>query len=80
MSLIDLFRRASLLPSDLVASASPMAKLKGRIQPGMNADIIMFDLAKINPRASYQNPRLPSEGMVHVMVQGQLIIEKRSIE
>lgn len=75
MSLIDLFRRASLLPSDLVASASPMAKLKGRIQPGMDADIIMFDLGKINPRASYQNPRLHSEGMVHVMVQGQLVIE-----
>ena len=75
MSIIELFRRSSLLPADLIASGSPMAKLKGRIQPGMDADIIMFDLAKINPRATYINPRLPSEGMVNVMVQGQFVIE-----
>jgi cytosine/adenosine deaminase-related metal-dependent hydrolase len=75
MTLIDLFRRASLLPANLVASASPMAKLKGRIQPGMDADIIMFDLTKVKPRANYINPRLPSEGMVHVIVQGQFVIE-----
>lgn len=75
MSILDFFRRSSLLPSDLIAHASPAAKLKGRIQPGMDADIIMFDLEKINPRATYINPRLPSEGMVNVMVQGQLVIE-----
>ena len=75
MSLLDLFRRSSLLPADLVANASPAAKRKGRIQPGMDADIIMFDLDKINPRATYANPRLPSEGMMNVMVQGELVIE-----
>jgi hypothetical protein len=75
ISLNEMFRRASLLPANIVAEASPAARLKGRIQPGMDADIIMFDLDKIVPRATYLNPRLPSEGMVNVMVQGEMVIE-----
>ena len=75
MTLVDVFRRGSLLPADLVATASPAAKLKGRIQPGMDADIIVFDLNKVNPRATYRNPRLASQGMEYVMVNGQLVIK-----
>lgn len=74
MSLIDLFRRASLLPADLLATASSDARQKGRIQPGMDADIVVFDLEKIRPRATYKNPRQPSEGMRYVMVNGQFVI------
>ena len=74
MSLIDVFRRSSLLPADLIATASSDAKLKGRIQPGMDADIIVFDLDNIQPRATYRNPRKHSLGMEYVMVNGQLII------
>lgn len=74
MSLIDVFRRASLLPANLVATASSQAKFKGRIQPGMDADIIVFDLSKIEPRANYENPRQPSQGMEYVMVNGQFVI------
>ena len=74
MSLIDVFRRGSLLPANLVATASSQAKRKGRIQPGMDADIIVFDLYKVEPRADYVNPRQPSEGMDYVMVNGQFVI------
>ena len=74
MSLIDVFRRGSLLPANLVATASIQAKRKGRIQPGMDADIIVFELSKVEPRADYVNPRQPSVGMEHVMVNGQFII------
>lgn len=74
MSLIDVFRRGSLLPANLVATASSQAKRKGRIQPGMDADIIVFDLSQVEPRADYVNPRQPSEGMDYVMVNGQFVI------
>lgn len=75
MTLVDVFRRGSLLPANLVSTASPDAKFKGRIQPGMDADIVVFDLAKINPRATYKNPRLTSEGMKYVMVNGKFVIK-----
>jgi cytosine/adenosine deaminase-related metal-dependent hydrolase len=74
MSLVDLFRRGSLLPANLIGTASVDAKRKGRIQPGMDADIIVFNLEEVRPRATYRNPRLPSEGMRHVMVNGQFVI------
>ena len=74
MSLIDVFRRGSLLPANLVATASDQAKYKGRIQPGMDADIIVFDLSKVEPRADYENPRQPSQGMDYVMVNGKFVI------
>ena len=74
MSLIDVFRRGSLLPANLVATVSNQAKFKGRIQPGMDADIIVFDLSKVEPRANYVNPRQHSLGMDHVMVNGKFVI------
>lgn len=80
MTLLDLFRRSSLLPANMLSPASPAAKAKGRIQPGADADIIMFDLARVMPRATYANPRRPSEGMVHVMVNGQFVIENGALD
>lgn len=74
MSLIDLFRRGSLLPANLIATASSQATFKGRIQPGMDADIILFDLSRVEPKADYVNPRQPSKGMDYVMVNGQFVI------
>lgn len=79
MSLIDVFRRGSLLPANLVATASNQAKFKGRIQPGMDADIIVFDLNKVEPRADYENPRQPSQGMDYVMVNGQFVIREGNL-
>lgn len=75
MTLIDAFRRGSLMPADLVALSAPSAKKKGRIQPGMDADVIVFDLNKIEPMATYDNPRLKPKGMQYVMVNGQLVID-----
>ena len=79
MSLLDVFRRGSLLPANLVATASQQAKFKGRIQPGMDADIIVFELNNIEPRADYDNPRQPSQGMDYVMVNGQFVIREGTL-
>ena len=75
MTLSDVFRRGSLLPANLISTASNDAKYKGRIQPGMDADIIVFDLKNIKPLATYINPRLASKGMEYVMVNGQFVIQ-----
>jgi hypothetical protein len=75
LSLMDVFRRGSLLPANLIATASDAAKYKGRIQPGMDADIIIFELDKVKPKATYLDPRQPSQGMEHVMVNGKFVIQ-----
>ena len=75
MTLMDVFRRGSLLPANLIATASDDAKFKGRIQSGMDADIIVFNLDDVKPMATYKNPRQPSKGMKYVMVNGQFVIK-----
>jgi len=79
MPLIDLFRRGSLLPANLVATAAAEARLKGRIQPGMDADIVVIDLAQAAARASYLDPRQPSTGVRHLLVAGQFVIENGNL-
>lgn len=76
MTLLDVFRRGSLLPANLIATASNDAKSKGRIQPGMDADIIVFELGKVKPKATYKNPRQPSQGIEYVMVNGQFVVKE----
>ena len=72
---MDVFRRGSLLPANLIATASDDAKFKGRIQSGMDADIVVFNLDDVKPMATYKNPRQPSKGMKYVMVNGQFVIK-----
>ena len=45
----------------------------------MDADIIDFDLNKVEPRADYENPRQPSQGMDYVMVNGQFVIREGNL-
>jgi len=43
---------------------------RGFIREGMIADVIVFDLARVNDPATYVDPHHMSEGMVHVFVNG----------
>ena len=64
----------------MIATASDDAKFKGRIQPGMDADIIVFNLDDVKPMATYKNPRQPSRGMEYVMVNGQFVIKDGQLQ
>ncbi|MEE8135343.1 MAG: D-aminoacylase, partial [Gemmatimonadales bacterium] len=44
--------------------------------PGASADIVVFDLDRVTDRATYIEPHQLSEGMVYVMVNGELAIDE----
>jgi N-acyl-D-aspartate/D-glutamate deacylase len=48
---------------------------RGTLAPGMAADVVVFDPETVVDRATYQDPTAISEGIVHVLVNGQLAWE-----
>jgi N-acyl-D-amino-acid deacylase len=49
---------------------------RGVLRPGAYADITVFDNQRVLDRATYTSPFQYSEGIIHVIVNGQSVIEK----
>lgn len=47
---------------------------RGRLQPGAYADIAVFDPERFTPQATYIEPEQPAAGMMHVVVNGRLVV------
>ncbi|MGI9077404.1 MAG: N-acyl-D-amino-acid deacylase family protein [Gemmatimonadaceae bacterium] len=47
---------------------------RGVLKPGMYADIVVFDPARISDRATYEKPHQLSTGMIHVLVNGVAVV------
>ncbi len=48
---------------------------RGRIAEGLAADVILFDYEKLTDKATFEQPDALSEGMQHVIVNGQLVLK-----
>ena len=53
--------------------------IRGRIKDGFYADLVLFDMKKLKPNATYTNPMQLSDGVVNVWVNGKIIIENGEI-
>jgi len=58
----------------------PAAKMdlmdRGRIEKGCYADIVIFDLDRIDDRATYTDPKRYPVGIDYVIVNGVIVIKK----
>ena len=48
--------------------------VKGRLQQGADADVVVFDLETLTDRAEFTAMNRPSEGVRHLIVSGQPVI------
>lgn len=48
---------------------------RGLLREGMLADVVVFDPATIRSDATYLNPCVPQQGISHVLVNGQLVVD-----
>lgn len=74
LDLMDALARMTLLPARRLETAVPAMRWKGRIRPGADADITVFDPAAVRDRATFADPTRPSEGIVHVLVGGTFVV------
>ncbi|MFN0051784.1 MAG: N-acyl-D-amino-acid deacylase family protein [Planctomycetales bacterium] len=48
---------------------------RGRLATGLPADVVVFDAGEIVDRATFAEPRRNADGVRHVLVNGQLVLE-----
>lgn len=64
-------RKMTSMPADQVGIAD-----RGRIARGMKADLVVFDPDRIRDEATFEDPHRYPTGIHHVLVNGQIVVEK----
>ncbi len=72
--LSDAIRRCSLLPAKLLEASCASMGAKGRIRPGADADLVVFDPVRVTDQATYAHTTCLSSGVRHVLVDGVFVI------
>ncbi|GII97349.1 amidohydrolase family protein [Sinosporangium siamense] len=74
LSLMEAVRRSSLLPARVLEASVPAMRRKGRVQPGCDADLVVFSPGEVTDQATYAESTRPSTGYAHVLVGGQHVV------
>lgn len=74
LSLMDALRKMTIMPARRLEARIPAMRNKGRIKVGADADIVVFDTARVIDRSTYERPSLAPEGITYVLVAGTPVI------
>jgi dihydroorotase len=74
ITLMDAVRKMTILPAKRLEVVDQDMKRKGRLQPGADADIVVFDPATVIDRATFEQPTQYSDGIIHVLVNGTFVV------
>jgi N-acyl-D-aspartate/D-glutamate deacylase len=75
LSLMEAIRKMTLMPAQRLEAQVPMMRKKGRLSVGADADITIFDSARVMDRSTYREPSLPPVGIQHVTVNGVSVVK-----
>jgi len=74
LSLMEAIRKMTLMPAQRLEARVPAMRQKGRLRVGADADITIFDAARVVDRSTYREPSLSPAGIHHVIVNGVSVV------
>jgi dihydroorotase len=75
LTLMEALRKMTIMPAERASLSN-----KGRIQTGADADITVFDPARVIDRATFENPAQYSEGIPYVLVNGAFVVKDGALQ
>ena len=75
LTLMEALRKMTVMPADRWGM-----KNKGRLAPGADADITVFDADKIIDHATFDHPAEASEGVRFVLVDGTVVVRNGKVQ
>ena len=79
LDLMTALGKISYLPARRLETFVPAMRRKGRIGVGMDADVTVFDPARVIDHATYQNPAQFSTGIRQVIVNGVFVVRDEQL-
>jgi imidazolonepropionase-like amidohydrolase len=79
LSLMDAVRKMTLLPARRLEGVDAGMRRKGRVQVGADADLAVFDPARVLDVATFESPTQYSAGIVHVLVNGTFVVREEQL-
>jgi len=76
LTLIEAVRKMTLMPAQMLERSTPAGKQKGRLQEGVDADVVVFDAQAISDRSTFQSPMEPSVGVRTLVVGGTIVVDQ----
>lgn len=74
LTLMDAIRKMTLMPAQRLQARVPAMRAKGRLRVGADADITIFDEARVVDRSTYREPGAAPIGIQHVLVGGVAVV------
>jgi N-acyl-D-aspartate/D-glutamate deacylase len=68
-----------VMPARRLEARVPAIRDKGRIRVGADADLTIFDAARVIDRATYREPGLPPDGIRDVIVNGIPVVREGAL-
>lgn len=79
LDLMTALRKMTLMPAERLQGRAPQFRNKGRVREGADADITIFDPARIRDVATYEEPLQKSQGVRFVLVNGVTVVRNGEV-